>query len=133
MTPQYATEWRALGAELGFSDPKLKIIRANHQHDIKDCCNEMLSQWLRIDSTPSWKKIFNAIDSPAVCGSQAIDKGNVFVHLCMILGIHVEHKVNKLILQYLKTRRCKYYTLFIVYNDTVYYNVKQKPTSDSRD
>ena len=26
---------------------------------------------------------------------------------------------NNLLLQYLKTRRCKYYTLVIVYNDTV--------------
>ena len=81
VTPQYATEWKAIGAELGFSDPKLNIIRANHPCSIKDCCNEMLSQWLRIDSTPSWKKIFNAIDSPAVCGGQVIDKGNISVQL----------------------------------------------------
>ena len=33
--------------------------------------------------------------------------------------------INKLILQYLKTRHCKYYTLVIVQ----YYSVKQKHTS----
>ena len=62
--------------ELNFSDAKLMTIRADHPHSIKDCCNEMLAEWLRVDPTASWNKLFAAIESPAVSDGQAIDKGD---------------------------------------------------------
>ena len=66
VTPQYASDWREIGIELGLNDAKLRSIRKDNPHSVKDCCNTMFSEWLRIDTTASWKKLSAAIESPAV-------------------------------------------------------------------
>ncbi|XP_065886389.1 protein NLRC5-like [Dysidea avara] len=66
VTPRYAVDWREIGVELGLSDAKLRAIRKDNPHSAKDCCNEMFSEWLRVDMTASWEKLFTAIESPAV-------------------------------------------------------------------
>lgn len=65
VTPSYATEWKQIGIELGLSAVKLKEIRVENIK-VKDCCNEMLEEWLCVDTKASWKRLFNAIESPAV-------------------------------------------------------------------
>ena len=40
----------------------------------------MLDKWLEIDTTASWKKLFAAIESPAVTSGQAVDKGDYTVN-----------------------------------------------------
>ncbi|XP_065885602.1 protein NLRC3-like isoform X1 [Dysidea avara] len=68
VTPQYAVDWREIGVELGLSDAKLREIEVNYPRDVKQCCNRMFSEWLRVDMTASWEKLFTAIESPAVSG-----------------------------------------------------------------
>ncbi|XP_065911615.1 uncharacterized protein [Dysidea avara] len=75
VTPQYAAEWREIGVELGLTDAKLREIEANNPRNVKQCCNRMFSEWLRMDTTASWEKLFTAIESPAVFGG--LVKGQV--------------------------------------------------------
>ena len=86
VTPQYATEWKQIGVELGLTDAKLRAIRQDNPHRITDCCNEMFSEWLRMDPTATWEKLFVAIESPAV-------SGDLFVHVSFIFVV-----TNKLML-----------------------------------
>ena len=69
VTPQYAAKWRKIGAELGLADAKLDIISANNPRSVEECCRVMFSEWLKEGITPSWEKLFTAIESPpAVSG-----------------------------------------------------------------
>ncbi|XP_065885615.1 protein NLRC5-like isoform X2 [Dysidea avara] len=68
VTPQYAADWREIGVELGLTDAKLREIEAGNPTNLKWCCNRMFSEWLRMDTTASWEKLFAAIESPAVSG-----------------------------------------------------------------
>ena len=74
ITPQYAADWREIGVELGVNDAKLRAIRKDNPHSVDDCCYEMFSEWLKVDFTASWEKLFAAIESPAV--SVAPARGN---------------------------------------------------------
>ena len=62
-TPQFATQWRTIGIQLGLSLGTLDII----EHDNRDkailCCNAMLNKWLQVDTTASWEKLFTVIES----------------------------------------------------------------------
>jgi len=82
VTPQYAADWREIGVELGLTDAKLRAIRKNNPHSVKDCCNDMFSEWLRLDKTASWEKLFAAIESPAVSGGPV--RGNYIVCTCIV-------------------------------------------------
>ena len=66
ITPQYAADWREIGVELGLTDAKLREIEANNPCDVKQCCNRMFSEWLRLDTNASWEELLAAIESPAV-------------------------------------------------------------------
>lgn len=53
--------------QLGLLPEKLNVIKTDHiQHGVKKCCNEMLEEWLKVDVTASWKKLLDALESPAV-------------------------------------------------------------------
>ena len=65
ITPHYATEWKALGIQLGIPIGELRIIEADNQ-SVKNRCNEMLSKWLETDCAASWEKLLPALKSPAV-------------------------------------------------------------------
>ena len=75
VTPSYGREWKQIGIELGLSYPQLKEIKADN-HNVKECCNEMLAVWLNVDTKASWKKLFAAIESPAVISNPTSDTGN---------------------------------------------------------
>ena len=77
-TPQYATQWRVIGTQLGLPTSTLDIIEHNNRDKAMECCNAMLSKWLQLDTTASWKQLFTAIKLLAVpCG--ATDKGDYFL------------------------------------------------------
>ena len=82
VTPQYAADWREIGVELGLTDAKLRAIRKDNPHSVRDCCNEMFSEWLRVDTTASWVKLFTAIESPAVSGGPV--RGNYIDCTCIV-------------------------------------------------
>lgn len=73
ITPKYATDWKVIGALLGLPREELKIIEHDNHCKAVACCNAMLEKWLDLDSAATWKKVLDAIHSPAVCCSQDID------------------------------------------------------------
>ena len=75
ITPQYAVQWRVIGTQLGLSTGTLDIIEHDNHYKARDCCNAMLKEWLQMDTTASWRKLFTVIQSPAVSYS-APDKGD---------------------------------------------------------
>ena len=75
VTPTYAKEWREIGIELGLPNAKLIEIKAD-SGSMKQCCNDMLAEWLRVDTEASWEKLFIAISSPAVTSNPESDSSN---------------------------------------------------------
>ena len=66
ITPQYATQWQVIGTLLGLSSAVLDIIEHDNRDKAIPCCNAMLRKWLQVDSTASWRKLFNVIELPTV-------------------------------------------------------------------
>ena len=83
VTPCYAANWIVIGTLLGIPQPKLEVIELDNPHKAAHCCNAMLKQWLEMDTSASWKKLFATIESPAVTCSES-DKGNC---TCMLIDI----------------------------------------------
>ena len=74
--PHYATHWREIGVLLGLRKGDLDCIEHEMPTGIKCFCNKMLESWLQVDTTASWAKLYNVIDSAAVTGGQAVIKGD---------------------------------------------------------
>ena len=66
ITPQYAADWKVIGALLGLPSGRLQAIEAGWPTNVIWCCNQMLKQWLETNTTASWGKLFTVIESPAV-------------------------------------------------------------------
>ena len=62
--------WKNIGMELDLPDATLSIIENDNRHSVERCCNEMLRQWLKSDSSASWQKLLTAIDTCTQCTSQ---------------------------------------------------------------
>ena len=65
-----------IGTLLDLPSETLNIIEHNHMFQVDLCCNAMLGNWLQVDITASWGKLFAVIESSAVSGAQG-------VQLCM--------------------------------------------------
>jgi len=66
-----------LGALLDLKSGELRAIETAFPTNLKWCCNKMLEKWLEVDLYATWKKILEAIDSPAVSSSDPLDQGKV--------------------------------------------------------
>ena len=73
ITPQYAADWKVIGTLLGIAKGEMKIIEAAYPINVKWCCNQMLEKWLEQDTTASWKKLLDIIESPAVSCEKMIE------------------------------------------------------------
>ena len=73
ITPHYAADWKVIGTHLGLPSGTLNIIEHDHKYKATHCCNAMLAEWLQVDVTASWRKLFGVIESPAVANT---DKGS---------------------------------------------------------
>ena len=62
VVPNYAHEWRYLGALLKFEQAELDIIFSDYRNDSKECCRSLLSQWLNKHHDASWNQLFSAIN-----------------------------------------------------------------------
>ena len=51
---------------MGIESGIITGIERNFPNNVSWCCNELLGQWLERDTEPSWKKMIQVIDSPAV-------------------------------------------------------------------
>ncbi|XP_065903918.1 NACHT, LRR and PYD domains-containing protein 4A-like [Dysidea avara] len=66
VTPDYAAQWKVIGTLLDISTGHLNGIERSFPANAFWCCNRMLEIWLEIDTSASWKKLIQVIDSPAV-------------------------------------------------------------------
>ena len=76
ITPFYAADWEIIGTLLGISSGELRTIEAGYPTNTKRCCNKMFEQWLEMDLTATWEKVFAAIDSPAICSHSSAGNCN---------------------------------------------------------
>ncbi len=57
-----ASEWQNIGTFLEIPPGKLKTIKSDNPHRVKDCLREMLTEWLdNTDPHPTWKNLAEAI------------------------------------------------------------------------
>ena len=75
ITPNYAADWKVIGTLLNLVTGELNIIEHTNPTNLKWCCNKMLEMWLEVDPHATWKKMFAAIDSPAVSSGDPFDQG----------------------------------------------------------
>lgn len=66
ITPKYAAYWKVIGTSLGFENGYLDAIEYAFPINNFWCCNKLLEKWLETNTTASWKKLIQVIDSPAV-------------------------------------------------------------------
>ena len=76
--PEYAARWRVIGTQLGLTNRRLDIIEYDNNNKAEHCCISMLSEWLNMDTTASWKKLFTVIESPAV---STPDRGDLSLYI----------------------------------------------------
>ena len=81
-TPQYATQWKVIGTQLGLPSGILDVIEYDNHYKAIPCCNEMLKRWLQVDTTSTWEKLFTIIKSPAVCS--APEEGDRLCIICIV-------------------------------------------------
>ena len=62
VVPEYAHEWKYLGILLKFEKAELDIIFSDYRNDSKECCRNLLSQWLEKHHDASWDQLFLAIN-----------------------------------------------------------------------
>jgi len=62
LVPLYTSEWKVIGKLLGISTEELTRIERENLHKNSQCCIAMLERWLEVDSSASWKKIFEVIE-----------------------------------------------------------------------
>jgi len=81
ITPQYAADWKVIGALLDVPRGEIRAIEAGNPTNTKWCCNSMLESWLELDTGATWRKMFCAIESPAVSNVYNSD----YLGLCSLL------------------------------------------------
>jgi len=74
VTPEYATFWKTIGVLLELPTEELNIIEQHNNAKAVSCCNAMFQKWLETDPSASWKRLLEAIESPAVDGT---NKGTI--------------------------------------------------------
>jgi len=80
ITPHYAAHWRVIGTQLGLSKGRLDIIEHDNYHKAEPCCDVVLEEWLEVDPSASWEKLFKVIESPAMSGFQAPNEGDYYLY-----------------------------------------------------
>ncbi|XP_065915925.1 protein NLRC3-like [Dysidea avara] len=72
ITPNYAVHWRMIGTLLGLPKGRLDIIKYDNHDKAEPCCDAVLEEWLEVDPSASWEKLFKVIESPAVSSGQGV-------------------------------------------------------------
>ena len=92
---KYAANWKRIGYLLDMSPGTLNAIERNFPSNVKWCCQQMFEEWLQMDATASWGKVFAAIDSPIIhdeCVTEInVTQGKCIIHNCMHAQYLAEH------------------------------------------
>ena len=100
VTALHATKWKVIGRKLGLPYEQLVEIETKYPTNVKRCCNQMLGNWLDIDTNASWRKLLKVIESTAV--SSTSDKGDYCIHCSYIICVSKYH-INKLMFTIITT------------------------------
>ena len=76
--PEYAAHWKTIGILLGISKGTVDEINRTYPSDATYCFNKLLRIWLETDTSASWKKIIQVIDSPAMVVLTTSDANTVY-------------------------------------------------------
>lgn len=69
------TRWRDLGLELVDSNKVLKVIEADHPHNIEACCRVMFEKWLERTPNASWGQLVTALNTvEMITAADAVSK-----------------------------------------------------------
>ena len=67
---EVADKWRDLGVQLlGHArnhQGVLKVIAADHPHDVTNCCKRVLEKWLDANTGATWNQLIEALKSPGI-------------------------------------------------------------------
>ena len=56
-------EWKTLGVQLDISGTKIKEIDVNNRGQVAECKHDMVQFWLESDTSCSWKKLVDALNT----------------------------------------------------------------------
>ena len=75
-----ANYWRDLGTELLKEEylHELTTIKANHNSDVKKCCNAMFNYWLQVDCEANWNQLISALEEIQLNALAKEIRGRVF-------------------------------------------------------
>ena len=65
-----------IGTLLGLPSGTLDIIKYDNRDKARPCCDAVLEEWLEVDPSASWEKLFKVIESPAVSSRQTSYEGD---------------------------------------------------------
>ena len=60
VTPEIKATWEDVAFSMGCSINKVKAIR-KESHDLKQCCQNLFSDWLETSHHPTWGKLLKCI------------------------------------------------------------------------
>jgi len=73
---QHAIHWKELGLQLGLPNDKIVIIELDNdraKYKTQRCCVSMLKQWLWSNTSPTWGKLQDAINTIEVIDHEAVE------------------------------------------------------------
>ena len=69
------TRWHDLGIELVDSYKVLRVIEADHPHNVEACCRVMFEKWLERTPDASWSQLVTALNNiEMITAADAISK-----------------------------------------------------------
>ena len=65
---EVADKWRDLGVQLLAPEHQvvLRVIAADHPHDVVSCCKCVLEKWLDTTTDATWNQLIKALRSPSI-------------------------------------------------------------------
>ena len=85
VVPEYAHNWRYLGALLNFKHAEMENIFSDFRNDSKECCRHLLSTWLEKNPDASWNQLFSAIDDLPQPEIVHRSMNQIYVHMYVII------------------------------------------------
>ena len=77
---EIATEWQAIGRELGLKGSKIKNINGSHRGDDSAAASDMLSFWIGSDLEASWARLIKAMKVKEALNTEAADFEYALLH-----------------------------------------------------
>ena len=77
---EIATEWQAIGRELGLKGSRIRIINGSHRGDDSAAASDMLSFWIGSDVKASWARLIKAMKVKEDLNAEAAEFEYALLH-----------------------------------------------------